>query len=172
MASIFMRIDGVDVKGGATITGLEGSGWFALASYSWGGNRNVAMDIGNANNADSGMVSVNEITITKQVDGASEDLLSFLFNPGKEGKTVEIAFTKPESAGQGAIVYFQIKLSNSRLVSYNVTGTDGVQPTETVSLAYVEISQKHNYELEDGEMKDGGIVTYNIPQGKLLSGAK
>ncbi|MDD1783982.1 type VI secretion system tube protein Hcp [Enterovibrio sp. ZSDZ35] len=172
MASIYMRIDGVDVKGGATITGLDGTGWFALSSYKWGGVRNVQMDIGNGNNADSGMVALSEVKITKQTDGASEDLLSYLFNPGKEGKTVEIAFTKPESGGQGAIVYFQIKLSNARLVSYTVEGNDGGQPHETVSLAYVEISQKHNYELEDGEMKDGGIVTYNLPQGKLLSGAK
>ncbi|MGF1767663.1 type VI secretion system tube protein Hcp [Enterovibrio makurazakiensis] len=172
MASIFMRIDGVDVKGGATIEGLEGTGWFAISSYKWGGVRNVAMDIGNANNADSGMVAITEVNFTKQADGASEDLLSFLFNPGKEGKMVEIAFTKPESGGQGAVVYFQIKLSNARLVSYNVEGTDGSQPMEKVALSYIEISQKHNYELEDGELKDGGIVTYNVPQGKLLSGAK
>ncbi|GLO63052.1 hypothetical protein MACH09_35600 [Vibrio sp. MACH09] len=172
MASIYMRIDGVDVKGGATVEGLDGTGWFALSSYSWGGVRNVAMDIGNGNNADSGMVAMSEVNIAKQVDGASEDLLSFLFNPGKEGKTVEIAFTKPEPTGQGAIVYFQIKLSNARLVSYNVSGSDGAQPYESAALSYVEISQKHNYELEGGEVKDGGIVTYNVPQAKLLSGAK
>lgn len=172
MASIYMRIDGVDVKGGATIEGLDGNGWFAISSYKWGGVRNVAMDIGNANNADSGMVAITEVNFTKQADGASEDLLSFLFSPGKDGKTVEIAFTKPESTGQGAVIYFQIKLTNARLVSYNVEGSDGAQPIEKVALSYTEISQKHNYELDGGELKDGGIVTYNIPQGKLLSGAK
>ncbi|MBM7071369.1 type VI secretion system tube protein Hcp [Shewanella sp. 202IG2-18] len=172
MASIYMRIDGVDVKGGATVEGLEGTGWFAIRSYNWGGVRNVAMDIGNGNNADSGMVAMTEVNLTKQVDGASEDLLSYLFNPGKEGKVVEIAFTKPEADGSGAKLYFQVKLTNARLVSYNVSGSDGSQPYESVSLSYVEISQKHNYELEGGEVKEGGIVTYNLPQGKLLSGAK
>lgn len=37
MASIYMRIESVDVKGGATVEGLEGAGWFALSSYAWGG---------------------------------------------------------------------------------------------------------------------------------------
>lgn len=172
MASIYMRIDGVDVKGGATVIGLDGSNWFAVESYSWGASRNVAMDIGNGNNADSGMVAIQPVTLAKQVDGSSEDLLSYLFNPGKEGKTVEIAFTKPEADGSGAKVYFQIKLSNARLISYNVNGYDGSQPHEMITLSYVEIAQKHAYELEGGELKEGGIVTYNIPQGKLLSGSK
>lgn len=172
MASIFMRIDGVDVKGGATVMGLEGSGWFAIGYYSWGAVRNVAMDIGNGNNADSGMVAMSEVNISKEIDGATEDLQSFLYNPGKEGKTIEIAFTKPEADGSGAKLYFQVKLSNARLVSYNINGSDGVQPSESISLSYVEISQKHNYELEGGEIKDGGIVTYNLPQGKMLSGSK
>lgn len=172
MASMYMRINGVDVKGGATVLGLEGSGWFAINHYSWGAVRNVAMDIGNGNNADSGMVAMSEVNILKAVDGATEDLLSFLYNPGKEGKTIEIAFTKPEADGSGAKLYFQVKLSNARLVSYNINGSDGAQPYESISLSYVEISKKHNYELEGGEVKDGGIVTYNLPQGKLLSGSK
>jgi type VI secretion system secreted protein Hcp len=172
MASIYMRIESVDVKGGATVEGLEGTGWFALSSYAWGGVRNVAMDIGNGNNADGGMVALSEINLTKQVDGASEDLLSYLFNPGKEGKTVEVAFTKPEADGSGAKLYFQVLLSKARLVSYNVTGTDGSQPHENIALSYIEISQKHNYELDGGEIKEGGLVSYNLPQGKLLSGAQ
>ena len=172
MASIYMRIDGVDIKGGATVIGLDGANWFAVDSYSWGGSRNVAMDIGNGNNADSGMVAIQPVSVAKQIDGASEDLLSFLFNPGKEGKTVEIAFTKPEADGSGASVYFQINLSHARLTGYNVSGYDGAQPHEMITFSYVEISQKHSYELEGGELKEGGIVTYNLPQGKLLSGAK
>ncbi|MCL9781222.1 type VI secretion system tube protein Hcp [Vibrio sp. S4M6] len=171
MASIYMRIDTVEVNGGATVEGLDGAGWFAIQSYSWGGLRNVSMDIGNGNNRDSGMVAASEVNIIKEVDGASEGLLSFLFNPGGEGKTVEIAFTKPESDGSGAKVYFQVKLEKSRLVSYNVSGSDGSQPFETVSLSYVEISQKHNPEDDGGTVTEGGLVTYNLPQGKMLSGA-
>ncbi|MGF1844782.1 MULTISPECIES: type VI secretion system tube protein Hcp [Vibrio] len=177
MASIYMRVEGLNVTGGATIKdvkALEGKddGWFAISSYSWGGVRNVAMDIGNSNNADSGMVAMSEVNVSKQVDGASEDLLSYLFNPGKEGRTVEVAFTKPQNDGQGADVYFQVMLKNARLVSYNVSGSDGSQPYESLALSYIEISQKHNYEKEGGEMVSGGLVTYSLPLGKMTSGSK
>lgn len=172
MASIFMRLEGVEVKGGATQVGLEGTGWFAISSYSWGASRAVGMDVGNGNNADSGMVALSEVNITKEADGATEQLLSFLFNPGKEGKTIEIAFTKPGPDGSGAQVYFQVKLTLSRASGYQISGSDGMGGLmESISLSYVEISMKYNYELENGEIKDGGIVAYNVPKGKLLSGA-
>ncbi|GLQ75905.1 Hcp1 family type VI secretion system effector [Vibrio sp. vnigr-6D03] len=176
MASIYMRVAGLQVEGAATMKDLktaEGTneGWFAINSYSWGGARNVSMDIGNATNADSGMVGVSEVSVTKEVDGASEDLLCYLFNPGKEGKTVEVAFTKPSNDGQGVDVYFQVKLEKARLVTYNVSGTDGSQPYESLSLSYTSISQKHNYETEGGDIStSGGVVTYDIPAGKMTSG--
>ena len=135
-----------------------------------GGVRNVAMDIGNGANADSGMVGVSEVSVMKGVDGASEDLLSYLFNPGKDGKTVEIVFTKPSNDGQGVNVYFQIKLERARMVSYSVSGTDGSQPYESLSFSYTSISQKHHYENEGGELQSGGVVTYDLPTGKMTSG--
>lgn len=175
MASMYMRVEGLTIKGAATMDTIKTEvgktdGWFAINSYSWGGVRNVAMDIGNGTNADSGMVGVSEISVTKEVDGASESLLSYLFNPGEAGKTVEIAFTKPKSDGQGAQVYFQVKLDKARLVSYNVSGSDGSQPFESLALSYTAISQKHHFEDEGGKMTAGGIVTYDLPTGKMTSG--
>ncbi|MCG7496185.1 type VI secretion system tube protein Hcp [Vibrio sp. Of7-15] len=172
MASIYMRIDGVQVTGGATIEGIPGEGWFALNSYSWGAVRSVAMDIGNGTNADSGMVAMSEVNLTKEVDGASEDLLSFLFSPGPEGKDVEVVFTKPSTSGEGADIYFQVKLQKARLVSYNVSGSDGSQPFESIALSYIQLDQKHWHEGNGGKLEQGGLVSYNVPQGKLLSGAK
>ncbi|WP_028862177.1 Hcp family type VI secretion system effector [Psychromonas aquimarina] len=172
MASIYMRIEGVKVTGGATVEGLPGDGWFALSSYSWGAVRSVAMDIGNGTNADSGMVAMSEVNITKETDGASEDLLSFLFSPGLEGKNVEIVFTKPSRDGSGSDIYFQVKLEKARVVSYNVSGSDGSQPFESISMSYIQLDQLHWHEDDGGKMEKGGLVSYNVPQGKMLSGAK
>lgn len=172
MASIYMRIEGVEVKGGATIEGIPGVGWFALSSYNWGAVRSVAMDIGNGTNADSGMVAMSEVNVTKEADGASEPLLSFLFSPGAEGKNVEIVFTKPASDGAGAVIYFQVKLDKARLVSYNISGSDGSQPSESLSLSYIQLDQLHWREDAGGKLEKGGIVSYNVPQGKMLSGSK
>jgi type VI secretion system secreted protein Hcp len=165
-----MRMEGVQVNGGATIEGLESSGWFALTSYNWGAVRSVAMDIGNGTNADSGMVAMSEVNVTKEADGASEDLLSFLFSPGPEGKSVEIVFTKPDPSGSGAVVYFRINLLKARLVSYNISGSDGSQPSESISLSYTQLEQQHSFEDEGGALTEGGIVTYDVPLGKMISG--
>ena len=172
MASIYMRVDGVKVKGGATVEGLPQDGWFALNSYSWGAVRQVAMDIGSGNNADSGMVAMSEVSITKELCGASEDLLSFLFSPGVEGKDVDIVFTKAARDGSGAEIYYQVGLKKARVVSYNLSGSDGSQPFESISLSYIQVDKKHRHELDGGKLEDGGLVSYNVPQGKLISGTK
>ncbi|CAA0084171.1 Uncharacterised protein [BD1-7 clade bacterium] len=172
MASIYMRIEGVDIKDGATVEGLPDSGWVALNSYSWSAVRGVTMDIGNANNSDTGMVALSEVNVSKEVDSGSEGLLSFLYSPGTEGKTVWVAFTKPTRDGSGAEVYFQIKLLKARIVSYNVSGSDGAQPYENLAFSYTQIDQTHWHEDDGGNMQQGGLVSYSVPQGKMLSGAQ
>jgi type VI secretion system secreted protein Hcp len=51
-----------------------------------------------------------------------------------------------------------------------VSGTDGSQPYESLSFSYTSISQKHHYEKEGGELQSGGVVTYDLPTGKMTSG--
>ncbi|NOH70360.1 type VI secretion system tube protein Hcp [Vibrio pectenicida] len=177
MASIYMRIDGFTSEGSATAKDIktkEGKkkGWFALNSFAWNGSRSVAMDIGNMTNADSGKMTFSKVRVSKEVDGASEDLLSYLFAPGEKGKTVEIAFTKPSRLGKGKEVYFQMKLEEARLVNYSVSGIKGSQPLERMSLSYTVIHQKHSYEVSGGDLKDGGLVTYNLKDGAMTSGSK
>ncbi|RSD32062.1 Hcp family type VI secretion system effector [Vibrio pectenicida] len=177
MASIYMRIDGFTSDGSATVKEIKtkngkNKGWFALNSFTWSGSRKVAMDVGNMTNADSGKVAFSKVRVSKEVDGASEDLLSFLFAPGEKGKTVEIAFTKPSRLGKGKEVYFQLKLEEARLVNYSVYGVKGSQPLERMSLSYTVIHQKHSYEASGGDLKDGGLVTFDLKEGEMKSGSK
>lgn len=177
MASLYMRIGTDDVKGGATAeyTGgddMSKQGWFAIKSFSWGAVRSVGMDIGNGMNQDSGMVAMNEMTVTKEVCGASEQLLSGLYMPGDEGKTIDLISTKPDRSGQGSQVYLQIKMERARLVSYNVSGSDGAAPFESLAIAYNTIKVKHWHEAEGGKLEAGGLVAYDLPSGKVISGKK
>ena len=73
MATLFMRIDKNEkIKGGATVEKIGGKeGWFALQSVSWSGARGVNIEIGNAENRDSGIVHMGEISCSKSYDGAS-----------------------------------------------------------------------------------------------------
>lgn len=173
MASIFMRIDGIDsIKGAATVGDIGGKkGFFAISNMSWGANRGVSVDVGNANNADKGMVSLDAITVDRMSDGASPHLTTFLFAPGAEGKTVEILLTKPSRDGSGADPYLVLTLEKARIASYTISGSDGSLPSEHFSLTYTTLTQVYYQEDDGGKIAKGDTVKFDCTSGKLESKA-
>ena len=174
MANMYMKLGEAASKGDATAqyTGgdsVGGKGWFAIRSFNWGAARSVSMDIGNGMNRDSGMVAMSEITVSKEMDGSSENILSRMYVPGDAGDTVDIIVTKPDRAGQGAQVYLQLQLTNARIVNYSLSASDGATPFESVALAYSKVKVKHWNEGEGGKLEPGGDVTYDLPTGKAES---
>ena len=173
MASIFMRIDGNDtIKGSATVTDIGGKkGFFALDSLSWSAMRNVTVDIGNSDNSDGGMVALGEIQCSKQLDGASPFLTTFLFSPGDTGKTVEIVFTKPNRAGKGLIPYLIFTIENARISNYSISGSDGTQPNESFAMTYSTIAQTYYVEAEGGKVEKSAEVAFDTKIAELTSQA-
>ena len=170
MANMFMKLGDLECKGSATAvyTGGEGvgdKGWFAISTLSWEAKRSVSMDIGNGMNRDSGMVGMSHVTVTREMDGASENLLSRMYVPGDDGDTVDVIVTKPDRAGKGHAVYLQIQLTNARIVNYDLSVADGTTPFENVSLAYSEINVKHWNEGEGGKLEAGGDVSFDLKKG-------
>ena len=177
MATLYMRIEGQTPKGASTakFTGgesLSAEGWFTITSFEWAAMRSVGMDIGDGYNADTGMVGMRELVVRKVLCGASENILSCLFIPGPEGKEFDLIATKPDREGKGIEVYLQIKLEKARIVSYGVVCTDGSQPNETITVAYNLIKVKHWHETEGGQLEAGGLVTFDLPTGEVLSGSQ
>lgn len=173
MASIYMRIDGLDdIKGAATVGDIGGKkGFFAISTMNWGANRGVSVDVGNANNADKGMVSLDAIDITRSSDGASPHLTTFLFAPGTDGKTIDILLTKPSRDGAGADPYLVITLEKARLANYNVAGSDGMLPVENLSLTYTTLTLVYYNEGDGGKIEKGDTVKFDCTTGKLESKA-
>lgn len=173
MASIFMRIDGLtDVKGAATVEDIGGKkGFFAINSMNWSAARSVSVNIGNANNADTGTISSNPISISRASDGASPYLTTFLFAPGKDGRTIEIVLTKPDRGGEGVVPYLIVTLEGARVADYAVSGFDGGLPDESFSLVYTSVSQVYYYEDQDGTISKGDTVKFDCPTAKLVSKA-
>ncbi|WP_027858910.1 type VI secretion system tube protein Hcp [Marinobacterium jannaschii] len=173
MASIFMRIDGINtIKGAATVTEIGNKkGFFALDHVSWEGNRGVGINIGNANNADKGMAALGQVKVRRQSDGASPYLTSFLFSPGAEGKTIEIVMTKPNRTGAGMDPYLVITLEKSRMSHYNIECRDGELPTEEYDLTYTTISKVYYQETEGGTIEKGDTVKFDTTTAQLESKA-
>lgn len=173
MASIFMRIDGIDTINGAATIGNIGSkkGFFAVENMSWGAVRGVTVDVGNANNADQGMVALGELNIARTSDGASPHLATFLFAPGTEGKTIDLLMTKPSRTGDGADPYLIITLEKARLSNYSVSCNDGSLPSESFSMTYSVVSLVYYNENDGGEIVKGDTIKYDVPTAKLESKA-
>lgn len=174
MASIFMRIDGIDtIKGAATIGDIGSKkGFFAIENMSWGAVRGVSVDVGNANNADQGMVALGELNISRTSDGASPHLTTFLFSPGTEGKTIDLLMTKPSRTGDGADPYLIITLEKARMSNYNISCNDGTLPGESFSLTYTIVSLVYYNENDGGEIEKGDTIKYDVTTAKLESKAK
>lgn len=172
MASIFMRIDGTKPKGAATVEKIGGKdGFFAIDNVSWSAVRGVGIDVGNANNADQGMVALGEITIGRGCDGASPYLTTFLYAPGAEGKTIEVVMTKPNREGSGADPYLILTLKNARMSNYTMTGTNGSLPNESFALTYTQISKAYYIEGEGGKIEKGPEVGFDATEAKVTSTA-
>ncbi|MGV1720324.1 type VI secretion system tube protein Hcp [Vibrio furnissii] len=173
MASIYMRIDGLDnIKGAATIGDIGGKkGFFAIDTMNWGANRGVSVDVGNANNADKGMVSLDAVSVTRNSDGASPHLTTFLFAPGAEGKTVEILLTKPSRDGAGSEPYMVLTLEKARIASYNIHGSDGNLPVEDFAMTYTTLTKVYYQESTGGKIEKGDTVKFDCTTGKLESKA-
>ncbi|EPJ50773.1 MAG: hypothetical protein OFPI_19270 [Osedax symbiont Rs2] len=173
MASMFMRIDGIDtIKGGATVSEIGGKkGVFAIDTMSWGGVRGVSIDVGNANNADKGMVALGEVSLSRGSDGASPHLTTMLFAPGAEGKKIEIIMTKPDRGGDKIQPHLIFTLEKCRISNYQVSCTDGNLPVETFSLIYTVISITYYNEGTDGSIEKGDTIKFDVTTAKLESKA-
>ena len=64
-----------------------------------------------------------------------------------------------------------ITLTNARVSSYNIAGSDGSQPQEAFSMTYSTIAQTYWVETAGGKIEKAGTVTYDAAAAKLTSKA-
>ena len=161
----------VSITGGDRITQGVDPRQFPIFSLSWGATRKVTMDIGNGMNRDQGMATMKEITFSREMDRASEYLLSRLYVPGSKGDLVNILVTDPDRQGKGAVVYLQIQLQGARLVDYCFNMTEGDKPIESLAAIYTKIIFQHWNEDIGGDLKPGCEVGFDLPTAVSTSHA-
>jgi len=169
-----MRIDGItSMKGTSTLENIGGKeGFFAINGMSWSADRSMVINIGNANNSDTGGIHLSPVMINRSSDGASPYLTTFLFAPGADGQTIEIVCTKPNRDGEGMDPYLIITLEGARVANYSVDCSDGSLPEENFALVYTTVSQVYYHEDANGTIAKGDTVKFDCPLGKAVSKAK
>ena len=184
-AGIFIQIKGVKYQGtqSANLVLMEGvnssnGDLFPITGMQWGAIRNVSMDVGNMQHADGGMAAFNEVTITKDMCGASEDLRSLLLEPGDDGVEVRIFAVgmEPKASSNKGTTFkpkMQIFLEQARMAHYSLGVNDGSLPQERLALAYTVIHVKFwNTTGSGGGWKPGGEVAFDLSNGKVISAIK
>ena len=173
MATLFMRIDGLDsVDGAAMVEDIGGDkGWFAIGSINWSAARGVTMNIGAATNQDSGMAMLGEISVSKTYCGASPYLSTWLFYPGTEARDIYVVDTKPNREGTGLNINVKYSLTDCRISNYSLSGSDSSDPFESFSITYTAIEIEYGIEDIGGAMTVAGTVGFDIPTATLTSKA-
>ena len=167
MANTYMRIDKIDdFKGMASIKEVGGKkGLFPIDSFNYGFSRSINVDVGAAGDAETGLPSLSDISVSRPDDGASAVLQTLFFAPGKVGKTIELVSTRTATDGKGLQPTQVITLEEARISSY--AAGDG---SCSISIAYTSISIAHYFEGTGGNVEKSDTVKFNLKDGQLASG--
>lgn len=148
-----LKINGVD--GESKIKGHENE--IDVLAWSWGMSQSGTMHVGGGGGA--GKVEVQDLSLTKYVDKATPTLIKMCCN-GKHFKEVLLTARK---AGEQALEYFKIKMSDVLVTSVNTGGSGGEDRlTENVSLNFAKVEVDYTPQKEDGSGDAEIAVIWNI----------
>jgi type VI secretion system secreted protein Hcp len=180
MDSLLMKVQGFKGLIGASsmskVVDQKGDS-FPLISAEWAISRNVSMDLGNANNSDSGEIVGGTITVTRYVDGLSPALNTIFFKPQK-GRQIDFIYGTPETDGSGFVRQRVLVITDAKVVDYKVSteGDDesGFVPVETIVFSFADLVTQFFPTLASGALGEitNDMVEYDFTQSKLVAGSK
>jgi type VI secretion system secreted protein Hcp len=147
----FLKLDGI--KGESQDAKHKGE--IDIMSFSWGAVQTGTSAVGGG--AGSGKVSLQDLHITKKVDGASP----LLFLNCANGTHIKEANLVVRKAGGDQLEYLKIKLTDILVSSYQPSGHSGGGddiPTEAVSLNFAKIEMNYQPQGADGKALGGPIL--------------
>ncbi|HQT68022.1 MAG: hypothetical protein B7Z78_06690 [Rhodospirillales bacterium 20-60-12] len=151
------------IKGDVTAEGFKD--YIQLSSFQFGLGRGVASPLGSAADREASHPSLSEITVTKEYDVASSDLLKESLSGDGTAKA-NFAFTRTKSGGTGAEKYLEIKLEDVIISGYSMS-SGGDRPAESISMNYVKIEFGNIPMKPDGTPDTSVKVSYDLAKMKM-----
>lgn len=159
--AIYMKYSSPDIKGDVTTEGFKDQ--IELSSFQWGVGRGVGSPTGASGNREASTPSVSEITVTKNMDQATGDVLKEIYS-GKGAATAVISFVRTD--GGGGVAYQVITLTNVMVSGFSVS-SGGDRPSESLSLNFTKIEIKITPQKDDGTAGTPGTTTYDLGLQKV-----
>ena len=158
---IYMEFEGIE--GNVTMEGYEKQ--IELHSFSWGVGRGISMITGRTANREVSSPSISEVTVTKSMDKATPLLVQESVI-GTKGKKVILHLVR--TGGDAEEEYMTYTLENCLISSYSVSGSDGGEAGETLSLSFTSIETAYAESGKDNVKGGQGRFGYSIEKGKKL----
>ncbi len=138
--------------------------WINLTSISQSLTRPMASGI-SGSTRQRASVTCGDVIVTKEMDSSTPKLIAAVCD-GEDFKEVLIDVCT-STGGKQRVPYFQWKLKNVRVSSYNVSGQsdDGGVFHETLSLNYEEISWTYDKMGKDGKSQGKVDATWKVEEG-------
>lgn len=139
--------------------------WIDILSWSWGMTQSGTTHLGPG--AGSGKVNVQDITMVKYVDMATNELLKACA-AGNHIPDATIEVCKASGADAPPIPYLKIELTEVMITSYQTGGGgDGLdRVTETLGLNFAEYKVTYTSQNPDGTPGPAATAGFNIPVNK------
>ena len=157
---MYWKHEGVD--GDATQKGFQG--FSNVHQFSWEMKRSFAGDqTGRAHNREGAQAFVGRVTLTKEVDHASGQIMKTACTEHR-GKASEIAFVRTGDPGDP---YLKFTLKNTLLQNLKVMGQgrDAQRPVEQIVLDFTDVEINAVVLGEDNTSEQPITVTYSIGSG-------
>ena len=133
--------------------------YIELASVQWGVGRGISMQSGSKQGREASLPSLSEITITKQYDVSSGDLLKEALSGNVQN--VDIVLTRTGTSGSGAQKYMMISMKDVIISGLSISSA-GDKPSESLSLNYSQISFTNLPMKDDGTAGPQSVVNFDL----------
>ena len=160
--AIYIKYTNPAINGDVTTQGFAQQ--IEISSFQWGVGRGIGSPTGASGNREASTPSVSEITVTKNLDNASGNLLKEALGSGGKA-TLVISFVRTDGT-TGADVYMEITLSDTMISGYSLS-SGGDKPSESLSFNFVKIEVKFTPMKADGSKGSPFPVTYDLGLQKL-----
>lgn len=160
--AIYIKYTNPAINGDVTTQGFAQQ--IEINSFQWGVGRGIGSPTGSSGNREASTPSVSEITVTKNLDNASGNLLKEALGSGGKA-TLVISFVRTDGT-TGADVYMEITLSDTMISGYSLS-SGGDKPSESLSFNFVKIEVKFTPMKADGSKGSPFPVTYDLGLQKL-----
>jgi type VI secretion system secreted protein Hcp len=149
------------IKGDVSAEGYKE--WIELHSVQWGVGRGISTPVGSDSDRESSAPSVSEITITKDQDAGTIELLKAAL----EGEGVKVVIDIVKTDSKKLEPYLTFTLEDVLISGYSIS-SGGDRPTESISLNFTKIECKYTPMKSKNETGQPKVIIYSLAEAKVV----